>query len=113
MSNCFSADQIAEDHIHTDITCNIEEQQQKYRLGTVSYRLLGGGLNRFYLIQTSPSASALLQPNQTITANPTYHKPPVEHQQKNRIGTASKNYLGGGGLKHVLLDPNPRPQLLQ
>ena len=34
---------IAEDHIHTDIiTCNIEELQQKYRLGTVSNRLLGG-----------------------------------------------------------------------
>ena len=50
---------IAEDHIHTDITCNTEEPQQKYRLGTVSNRLMGGGLLR------------------------------------------------------VLLDPNPRPQLLQ
>ena len=38
MCTCYSADHIAEDHIHvhTDITCNIEEKQQKYRLGTVS-----------------------------------------------------------------------------
>ena len=40
MSNCYSADYIAEDHIRTG---NIEKQQQKYRLGTVSNRLLGGG----------------------------------------------------------------------
>ena len=39
-------------HIHTDIRCNFEERQQKYRLGTVSNRLLGGGLNMFYWIQT-------------------------------------------------------------
>ena len=38
MGECYSAD-----HIHKDITCNIEEPQQKYRLGTVSNRLLGGG----------------------------------------------------------------------
>ena len=47
MGNCYSADHIAEDHIHTDITCNIEEPHQKYRLRTVSNRLLwgrGGGL---------------------------------------------------------------------
>ena len=34
MGTYHSADHIAEDHIHTDITCNIEEPQQKYRLGT-------------------------------------------------------------------------------
>ena len=42
------------DHIHKDITiCNIEEQQQKYRLGTVSNRLLAGGgeLKLVYWIQ--------------------------------------------------------------
>ena len=57
MGECYSAD-----HIHKDITCNIEEPQQKYRLGTVSNRLLGGGggLNMFYWIQTSPSASAIV-----------------------------------------------------
>ena len=32
MRNCYSADDIAEDHVHTDITCNIEESQQKYPL---------------------------------------------------------------------------------
>ena len=31
MGNCNSADHIVEDHLHTDITCNIEEPQQKYR----------------------------------------------------------------------------------
>ena len=45
MGNCYSGDHIAKDHIHnvhTDIpTCNIEEPEQKYRLGTVSDRLLG------------------------------------------------------------------------
>ena len=42
MGNNYSADHIAEDHIHKDIS-NIEEPQKKYRLGTVSNRLLGGG----------------------------------------------------------------------
>ena len=52
MGSCNSGDHIAEDHIHTDITCNIEEPQQKYRLGTVSNGLLGGGgLNTFYWTQ--------------------------------------------------------------
>ena len=41
MGNFYSIDLIAEDHIYIDITCNIEEPQQKYRLGTVSNRLLG------------------------------------------------------------------------
>ena len=55
----YSADHTAEDHIHTDIICNTEEPQQKYRLGTFSNRLLEGGrgrggrgLNMFYWIQT-------------------------------------------------------------
>ena len=60
MGNCYSTDHIAEDHIHIDVTCNIDEPQQKYCLGTVRNRL-----------------------------------------------------LGKGGLKYVLLDPNPHPQLLQ
>ena len=62
MGNCYLADHIAEDHIHTDITCKTEEPPQKYRLGTVNYRLLGGGLNIFYWIQTSPSAAAIVHP---------------------------------------------------
>ena len=40
MGNSYSADHIAKDHIHTDITCDIEEPQQKYRFGTVSNRFL-------------------------------------------------------------------------
>ena len=42
MGNSYSIDNIAEDYLQTDITCNIEEPQQKYRLETVSSRLLGG-----------------------------------------------------------------------
>ena len=42
MGSRYSADHIAKDHIHIDITYNTEESQQKYRLGTVSNRLLGG-----------------------------------------------------------------------
>ena len=58
MGSCYSGDHIAGDHIHTGITtCNIEEPQQKYRLGTVSNRLLGEGIR----VQTSPSASAVVQ----------------------------------------------------
>ena len=41
MGSRYSGYNIAEDHIYTDITtCNIEEPQQKYRLETVSNRLL-------------------------------------------------------------------------
>ena len=43
MGKCYLTDYIAEDHIHTNITSNTEEPQQKYSLGTVSNRLLGGG----------------------------------------------------------------------
>ena len=44
-------------------TSNSKEPQQKYRLGTVSIKILGGGggLNRFYGIPTSPSASIMAQ----------------------------------------------------
>ena len=40
--------------INTD-SKNCKEPQQKYRLGTVSIKILGG-LNRFYRRLTSPSA---------------------------------------------------------
>ena len=43
MGNCYSTVHIAEDYIHTGIACYIKEPQQKYRLGTVSNILLGGG----------------------------------------------------------------------
>ena len=62
MGSCHSGDHIAEDHIHTDITtCNIEEPQQKYCL-----RMVRNSLNMFYWIQTSPSASAMVQPKQLL-----------------------------------------------
>ena len=42
MGSCYLDEHNAEDHIHTDITtCDTEESSQKYRLGTVSYGLLG------------------------------------------------------------------------
>ena len=40
---------------------NEYDPQQKCRLGTVSKKLLGGGLNRFYGYPTSPSASIMAQ----------------------------------------------------
>ena len=45
--------------INTD-SKNSKEPQQKYRLGTVSIKLLGG-LNRFYRRLTWPSASIMAQ----------------------------------------------------
>ena len=45
--------------INTD-SKNSKEPQQKYRLGTVSIKILGG-LNRFYRRLTSPSASIMAQ----------------------------------------------------
>ena len=44
--------------INTD-NKNSKEPQQKYRLGTVSIKILGG-LNRFYGRPTSPSAKYIL-----------------------------------------------------
>ena len=40
---------------------NSKEPQHKYRLGTVSIKILGGGLKRFYGYPTSPSASIMAQ----------------------------------------------------
>ena len=45
--------------INTD-SKNSKEPQQKYRLGTVSIKILGG-LNRFYRRLTSPSASIMVK----------------------------------------------------
>ena len=52
--------------INTDSKNNSKEPQQTYRLGTVSIKIMGDGgggrgLNRFYGILTSPSASAMAQ----------------------------------------------------
>ena len=38
MGNCYSADHIAEDHIHTNITCNIEEPQKNKSKSDQKYR---------------------------------------------------------------------------
>ena len=46
--------------MRTARTSNSKEPQQKYRLGTVSLKILGG-LNRFYGYPTSPSASIMAQ----------------------------------------------------
>ena len=40
---------------------NKYKPQQKHRLGTVSKKYWGGGLNRFYGYPTSPSASIMAQ----------------------------------------------------
>ena len=50
MGNYRSGAHIAEDHIDPHKTCNIEEPQQKYRLGTVSFNRLVGS---FYVVRQS------------------------------------------------------------
>ena len=61
MSNSFSVDHTALDHIQTGITtCNIEESHQKYRLETVSNRLLGAKTS-FTGPVSSPTACAVVQ----------------------------------------------------
>ena len=58
MGNCYLTDHIAEDYIHIDKTCKIEETQQSTALDwSVIYSL-------FYLIQISPSASVMVLSNQ-------------------------------------------------
>ena len=47
------------------VSKNSKEPQQKYRLGTVSIKILGG-LNRFYRRLTSPSASIMAQNIQPV-----------------------------------------------
>ena len=44
MGNCYAAVHIADDHMHTDITCNIEEPHPNYRIGMDSNRKLVGNL---------------------------------------------------------------------
>ena len=61
MSNSFSVDHTALDHIQTGITtCNIDESHQEYRLETVSNRLLGA-LTSFTGPVSSPTACAVVQ----------------------------------------------------
>ena len=54
MGSCYSSNHVAGDHVHTGIiTCNIEEPRPMYRLGTISSRLLGGGL-KLVLLDSNP-----------------------------------------------------------
>ena len=51
MANCFSANHIAEDHLRTDMTCNIEEPQQKKMERSVKdYGGGGGGGGREWVV---------------------------------------------------------------
>ena len=102
MGKCYSTDHIAKDHIHTDITCNTKEPQKKNRLGTVSYRLLrggGGGVNWFYRIQTSLSASTIVLPNQTITTNLT-----DQHVTVNHLRSAVSKFRGFIKMAYMYLE---------
>ena len=67
--------------INTD-SKNSKEPQQKYRLGTVSIKILGG-LNRFYRRLTSPSASIMAQNIQLF--GPQSSRSPI-------IGTVNKSF---------------------
>ena len=60
MGSCYSVDNIAEDHIPTDITCNTEEQQQKYSLGAavIDYWVTRVGELKHVLLD--PLASAVV-----------------------------------------------------
>ena len=60
MDNCYSGDHKAESPLHMDITkCNIEEPQQKLRIGTVSNFLMGLGWGLKYVL-LNPNARPLL-----------------------------------------------------
>ena len=62
MDNCYSADHIAEDHKHTDITCNIENHNRSAALerSVIDYILLWGGFKLVFLSQPSLLASAVV-----------------------------------------------------
>ena len=68
MGKCYSTDHITDAHTHTDITCNTEEPQLKHRLGTANNRLLGE-LEHVLPDPNLALASAIVQPNRTITTN--------------------------------------------
>ena len=80
--------------INTD-SKNSKEPQQKYRLGTVSIKILGG-LNRFYGRPTSPSASIMAQ-NIQLQGN---------RQNSNRCATLAEFFYdlktGGSEVKGLL-----------
>ena len=89
--------------INTD-SKNSKKPQQKYRLGTVSIKILGG-LNRFYGRPTSPSASIMAQniqlfgprggflTHQWIITDKYYDEPKMRTRQK-RVATDTWRSLG-------------------
>ena len=70
--------------INTD-SKNSKEPQQKYRLGTVSIKTLGG-LNRFYGRPTSPSASIMAQNIQLFGPRGGFLTYDRQHTRQTRIG---------------------------
>ena len=70
---------------------NSKEPQQKYRLGTVSIKILGG-LNRFYRRLTSPSASIMAQNIQLFGPRGGYLVNSVPHEQ-NQMDSEDMNFV--------------------
>ena len=66
MDNCYSVDHIAEDHILLGITLRNHNRSTALERSVIDY---WWGLNMFYWIQTSPSASVIVQSIQTLTTN--------------------------------------------
>ena len=65
MGSCYSGDHIAEDHKRTHkTTCIIEVPHQKYRLGTVSNRLLEASAcftgSKHVLLDTNPNSKPIV-----------------------------------------------------
>ena len=62
MDNCYSADRFAEDHIHTDRTCNIQEPQHPQKFTQLSSRfparhLVGNGTAQKTPSKASPATA--------------------------------------------------------
>ena len=90
--------------INTD-SKNSKEPQQKYRLGTVSIKILGG-LNRFYRRLTSPSASIMAQNIQLFGPRGGFltHQGSSRETNKSQINTMMKQRWG---LDRNVLRPTP------
>ena len=91
--------------INTD-SKNSKEPQQKYRLGTVSIKILGG-LNRFYRRLTSPSASIMAQNIQLYPALISYSFRKTNSSAENLkcLGVSSNEATNPSKSSR---DPNPR-----
>ena len=87
MGNCYSINRIAEDHIHTNITGNIQEPQQKCRLGPVSNGLLGRGGGRAQTCFTGSKPTFLPEFHMTDLdiLNHSIKRKPRFHNRINRL----------------------------